>query len=266
MSDFETYRDSYRFAHLKRRNGILEVALHTDGGPMRWSLEVQKELVRLFTDIGADRGNRLIILTGTGEEFSGPVTDPNESVFAKDGRALHADDLDAVWWSAKRLVTRLLDIDVPMIAAVNGPAKRHSEIALLCDIVLASDDATFEDTAHFHLGGHVPGDGVNTVYTLLLGINRARYFMLTGQVLSAVEAKEAGLVGEVLAKDELMPRAWALAEQIAEKPDLVLRYTRILMVDPLRKILEEKMQYFLTAEALGLLAHAPKSSTEEDDA
>ena len=58
------------------------------------------------------------------------------------------------------LIIRLFDMDVPMIAAINGPAKHHSELALLCDIVLACEGATLEDTAHFHLGGHVPGDGV----------------------------------------------------------------------------------------------------------
>lgn len=258
MREFSTYQREYEHAKLERDNGILTVSLHTDGGPMRWSLEVQSELVRLFTDIGQDRSNRLIVLTGTGGEFSGPRTDPEVTVFAEDGRALHAEDLDHVWWNAKRLVTRLLDIDVPMIAAVNGPAKRHSELALLCDIVIASEDASFEDTAHFHLGGHVPGDGINVILTMLLGINRARYFMLTGQIIPAREALALGLVNEVVPRDQVLERACELAKQIALKSDLVLRYTRIVMVDPLRKILEEKMQYFLSAEALALLGHAPR--------
>lgn len=258
MARFDEYVGAFEFIRLERRDGILQMALHTDGGPLRWNLQVQAELTRAFTEIGSDRENRLIILTGTGDEFAGPLTDPNETVFTKSGFELTPSALEPVWWNAKRLITRLMDIDVPMIGVVNGPAKRHSELALLCDIVLAADDATFEDTAHFHRGSHVPGDGVNVIYTMLLGINRARYFMLTGQVLSAREAKELGLVAEVMPREKLLPRAWELAEQLARKSDLLLRYTRIVMVDPLRKVFDEKMQYFLATEAITLLGHAER--------
>lgn len=106
--------------------------------------------------------------------------------------------------------------------------KRHAELALMCDIVIAADDATFEDTAHFHLGSIVPGDGINIVYTMLMGLNRARYLMLTGQVLSAREAKDMGLIAELLPRHELLPRAWELAEQLAKKPEFLLRYTRMV--------------------------------------
>lgn len=177
------------------------------------------------------------------------------TVYAKSGIAVTPAALDPANWNAKRLMTRLLDIEVPMIAVVNGPAKRHSELALLCDIVLAADDATFEDTAHFHLGGHVPGDGINVIYTMLLGINRARYFMLTGQVLSAREAKDLGLVAELMPRDKLLPRAWELARQLAQKPDLLLRYSRIVLTDPLKKAMEEGTQYYVAMEALATLDH-----------
>lgn len=163
--------------------------------------------------------------------------------------------MDVVNWNATRLMKRLLDIEVPMIAVVNGPAKRHSELALLCDIVLAADDASFEDTAHFHLGSHVPGDGINVIYTMLLGINRARYFMLTGQILSAREAKDLGLVSELLPRDKLSARAWELARQLAQKPDLLLRYSRIVLTHPLKKAMEEGIGYFVSLEALAAVDH-----------
>lgn len=256
MSNLETYRDSYKYIKLERHDGILQMTLHRDGGPMRWDLQMQAELVQAFTVIGADRENRVIILTGTGDEFSGPRSDPQNTVFTLSGFGPTAAELEPVWWNAKRLITRLLDIDVPMIAIVNGPAKRHSELALLCDIVIAAEDASFEDTAHFELGGHVPGDGTNVIYTLLLGINRARYFMLTGQVLSAKEAKDLGLVAELHPRERLLPRAWELARKLAKKPDTILRYTRITLVDPLRKIMDDKMQYFLSMEAIGVIDQA----------
>jgi len=123
----------------------------------------------------------------------------------------------------------------------------------MCDIVIAADDVTFEDTAHFHNGGIVPGDGINVVYTMLMGLNRARYLMLTGQVLNAREAKDIGLVAELMPREKLLPRAWQLAEQLAKKNDMLLRYTRMVLTHPLRKQLDEGLQYFLAMEALSTL-------------
>ncbi|MBI2527363.1 MAG: enoyl-CoA hydratase/isomerase family protein [Candidatus Rokubacteria bacterium] len=253
MSTFDEYSQQYDHILMERRDGTLQMTLHTDGGPLRWGLRPQAQLVEALGAVGADRGNRLVILTGTGEEFIGPRSDPHRTVYAEGGVELTPAGLDRVHWNARRLVTRLLDIEIPMIAVVNGPAKRHAELALMCDIVLAAEDATFEDTAHFQLGGHVPGDGINVVYTMLLGLNRARYLMLTGQVLSAAEAKDLGLVAEVMPRRALLPRAWELARQLAAKPDLLLRYTRLVLIHPLRKAIDEGLGYFLSLETLATL-------------
>ena len=241
----------YRFVKLERRGGIMQMTLHTHGGPLQWSLDAQVELAAAFAEVGGDRENRVIILTGTGSEFSGPRLDPNAPFF--HGTQLSPSGVYHVFRNARRLVNALLDVEVPMIAAVNGPAKRHADLALMCDIVIAADDVTFEDTAHFHNGGIVPGDGINVVYTLLMGLNRARYLMLTGQVLSAQEAKQIGLVAELMPREKLLPRAWELAEQLAARPDMLLRYTRMVLTHPLRKALEEGLQYYLAMEKLSTL-------------
>ena len=239
---------SYKFVKLERRNGIVQMTLHTDGGPLQWNLDAQVELASAFGEVGGDRENRVIILTGTGNEFTGPRLDPDAPFF--HGEELSPGGVYHVFRNARRLVNAMLDVEVPMIAAVNGPAKRHADLALMCDIVIAADDSSFEDTAHFHNGGIVPGDGINVVYTMLLGLNRARYLMLTGQVLSAPEAKELGLVAEIMPREELLPRAWALAEQLAKKPDMLLRYARAVLTHPLRKALDDGLQYYLAMETL----------------
>lgn len=250
LSDLTAYANKYSRIAMERRDGILEVRLHTDGGPFQWGLEAQAELVGAFTDIAADRDNRIVILTGTGDYFSGPRTDPNHSVYAQAGVVPTPSALYRTHGNARRLIAAMLAIEVPMIAAINGPVMRHGELALMCDIVIAAEETTFEDSAHFHLGGHVPGDGINVVLTLLMGINRARYMMLTGQVLSSKEAKEIGLIAEVMPRSELLPRAWQLGRQLAQKPDLVLRYSRIALIQPLKKLLDEGLGYFLAMEAL----------------
>jgi enoyl-CoA hydratase/carnithine racemase len=254
MAKFDDYSRSYRFIKMERRGGILQMTLHTDGGPLQWNLDAQVEFVRAFTDVGTDRENRIVILTGSGNEFSGPRLDPDTPFF--HGAKLTPGGVHEVFVNARKMVNAVLGIEVPMIAAVNGPAKRHADLALMCDIVIAADDVTFEDTAHFHNGGIVPGDGINVVYTMLMGLNRARYLMLTGQVLNAREAKDIGLVAELMPREKLLPRAWQLAGQLAKKNDMLLRYTRMVLTHPLRKQLDEGLQYFLAMEALSTLDKA----------
>lgn len=264
VSRFDSYCAKYTSVKMERRHGILQMTLHTHGGPLQWGPVIQDELVGAFTDIGADRDNRIVIMTGTADVFSGPKAEPGKSFYREIQRHITADLLDRTHWNAKRVMTRMLDIEVPMIGVVNGPAMRHSELPLMCDIVLAADDASFEDTAHFDIASQVPGDGINIVYTMLLGLNRARYFMLTGQVLSAREAKDLGLVGEVMPREKLLPRAWELAEQLAKKNDLLLRYTRVVLTQPLRNWMERDVMYHLGMEALAKLDKEDVHSDEQE--
>jgi enoyl-CoA hydratase/carnithine racemase len=225
------------------------VTLHTAGKSLRWGLDVHAELPDAFADIGRDPDTRVVIITGTGDEFSGPAATPGSTLFTKRPSL---ETMDRVHWEGRHMLMNLLNIEVPVISAVNGPAWRHSEIPLLGDIVLAAEHAAFQDSAHF-MSDLVPGDGMHIVYPMLLGINRARYFLLTGQVLSAREAQSFGLVAEVLTADELMPRAWALAEQLAAKPRLVLRYTRLLFTEHIRKRMSELLGYGLAMESLAIM-------------
>ena len=144
-------------------------------------------------------------------------------------------------------VMNLLDIEAPMISAVNGPFLIHAQVALLCDIVLASENAVFQDYSHF-LHDVVPGDSVHVLWPLLLGPNRGRYFLLTGQKLSAHEALKLGVVNEVLTREALLPRAWKLAEQLVGKPPLTLRYTRVLFTFQLKRLMHDMLSYGLALE------------------
>jgi enoyl-CoA hydratase/carnithine racemase len=141
---------------------------------------------------------------------------------------------------------------VPMIAAVNGPAFIHAELAVLCDIVLASENAEFQDAPHFPMG-IVPGDGVHLVWPMLLGPNRGRYFLLTGQKLSAREALNLGVVSEVLPRPDLMPRAWQLARDICARPVMVQRYARAAMTQMLKQTMLDGLGYGIALESLAML-------------
>ncbi len=249
MTRLDDYGGKYPSVKMERRDGILQVTLHTAGKSLRWGMGVHAELPDAFSDIGRDPDNRVVIITGTGNEFSGPAATPGSTMFAKRPSA---QTMDRIHWEGRHLLMNLLNIEVPVISAVNGPAWRHSEIPLLGDIVLAAEHAAFQDSAHF-VSELVPGDGVHIVYPMLLGINRARYFLLTGQVIGAREALALGLVAEVLPADQLLPRAWALAESIAKRPTLLLRYTRLMFTEHIRRRMHELLGYGLAMESLAVM-------------
>ena len=250
MSDLSDYAKKYETIRMERRDGILLVTLHTGGGPLQWGLTPHRELPLACHDISDDHETRVVILTGTGDTFSGPrVTNTGNPLFPTRPSM---EVVDRLLTEGKQGLMNFLNIEVPVISAVNGPAWRHSEIPLLADIVLAADTAEFQDSAHF-TGGLVPGDGMHIVYPLLMGVNRARYFLLTGQTISAHKALELGLVAEVLPRDKLMARAWQLAEDVARKPKSLVRATRMVLTEHLRRHMQDYLGLGLYAEMLALM-------------
>jgi enoyl-CoA hydratase/carnithine racemase len=235
LTQLDEYADRYSRVRLRRDDGILEVRFH-DGadGVLQWDEAVHRELPQLWQDIGADPDNRVVIVTGTGEAFC-----------AEENRGSWEYPISAERWDALLTETvsthrRHLDIPVPMIAAINGPLRFHAEVALLCDIVLASEDTVIEDASH--MPNSPPNDISGNLWPWLLGMNQGRYFVLTGQILSADEAKQAGVVAEVLPRDEVLPRAWEHARALADTNPLVLKYARTMLTQKLKRVMLPDME------------------------
>lgn len=254
--DFDSYRDRYDHIVLERdERGILEFRVHTEGGPWQMSRQSHDEISDAFREVGLDDDNEVVILTGTGAAFSGPAST------GTNGRT------DTATWEWRRsegwkLMENYLSIRVPVIGAINGPAYRQAQLPLLADIVLAADTAVFQDSAHFP-NNVVPGDSIGVAMLAILGLNRGRYFLLTGQVLSATEAKEMGLVSEVMPLGDLHARAWEHAESLIEKTPLVRRYTRMLLNHEFRRNMHDAFGYGLALQGLGVIGLTAGDQPEE---
>ena len=168
---------------------------------------------------------------------------------------------DKIYREGKKVLMNILDIEVPLIAAVNGPVRLHSEYILLADIVLATPSTVFQDKPHFDFG-IVPGDGVNLLWPEVIGSVRGRYFILTQQELGSETAKEWGVVNEIVPADKLRARAADIAERLAKLPPLTTRYTRIALTQKLRRIVDEGIGYGLALEGISA-ADVARANTPE---
>lgn len=254
MSKLANYQNSFPNARLTRSpSGVLEVALHTNGGKLVFNGHTHEQFVDLFHQIGEDRDNRVVILTGSGDAFMDSIDPDGFDFFSPMG-------YDKILREGRKVLSNMLDIEVPVIAAVNGPVLLHSEYILLADIVLATPATVFQDKPHFDFG-IVPGDGVNLLWPEVIGSVRGRYFILTRQLLDAKTAKEYGAVNEIVPTGNLLARAHEIAEQLAALPPLTSRYTRIALTQKLRRVIDEGAGYGLALEGISAADVALRMAT-----
>src|ERR1700675_1234773 len=219
MAHLDTYRDTFPNARLTRsKSGVLEVAFHTNGGVLVFNGFTHEQFVHLFHAIGSDLDNRVVIMTGSGDAFMEKITPDGFDFFSPRG-------YNKIYREGKKVLMNILDIEVPLIAAVNGPVRLHSEYVLLSDIVLATPSPVVQAKPHFEFG-IAPGDGVHLLWQEVIGTVRGRFFILTRQELDAQTAKEWGAVNEIVPADKLLARAREIAEGLARLPPLTTRNTR----------------------------------------
>ena len=221
--------------------GVLLVEMQSKGGPIKFSAREHEQFVDAFYDIGRDRDNKVVILTGKGDQWMADID------FPSFGDVSDPDVWSKVHDEGTQIVENIANIRVPLICAVEGKAWVHTEYCLLANVIVAGSGATFHDVPHF-AGGIVPGDGIFTAWSYRAGAGRAEAFLLDPKPISAKTAQDWGVVSEVVADGRATARSFEIASAYLTGPEVTRRNTRIHFVQPLKLALIQQTGYSLSLE------------------
>lgn len=242
------YFDAFPGLALERDGaGVLVATFHSGGGPLTFTARDHTDYTEAFYRIAQDRENSIVILTGAGGQFI-PGID-----FPSFGNVADPDVWSQVHDEGVQILENLANIRVPVIAAVEGAAHVHSEYALMANVIVAGESATFHDLPHF-AGGIVPGDGIFTTWSYRAGPGRAEAWLLDPQPIGAATARDWGVVAEVVPDGTALARARELAALYLAKPAVTRRNTRIHFIQPLKERLVREVGYGLALEGASAAA------------
>jgi enoyl-CoA hydratase len=201
--------------------------------------DMVEEFQSIVRRVDLEPSTRAIVLTGAGRAFTA----------GGDVRSFGSKHDPRVNRRGWHLVHRMLEIEKPIVAMVNGPAIGLGlTIALLCDCVVMADDATIGDP-HVNLG-LVAGDGAAVVLPLLIGPHRAKELLLTGKRITGVDAAAMGLINRSVPAADLTAAAYGLAREFAAQPTYAARATKMAVNRYLRWMVEQTLDVSLAYEAI----------------
>jgi enoyl-CoA hydratase len=204
---------------LEKNEGVATVTLNRPNAMNALSAQLRSELAEVFDELASDAEIRVAILTGAGRAFCAGIDLKELGSGASE---------DAAGFGGRNPVRAMARFEGPIIGAINGHAITGGfELALACDILLASGNAKFADT-HARVG-ILPGWGLSQRLSRLIGIGRAKEISLTGNFVTAERAEAWGLVNRVVAADDLIPTAQGLARDICScDPSVMRSYKRLI--------------------------------------
>lgn len=206
-------------------------------------------IVAAFERIDRDTATRAAILTGNGKAFSSGGN--LKKIGVAGGLGGGAPQMTRLEYKhgIQRIPLTLQAIDIPVIAAVNGPATGAGcDLACMCDIRVAAESATFAET--FVKLGLIPGDGGAWLLQRVIGYSRAAELTFTGETIDSAKALAWGLVSEVVPDAQLLDRAIALAERIAANPPHAVRMAKRLMVQARTATLDNTLEQSAAMQAI----------------
>ncbi len=221
----------------KRPNGVAIATLNRPDRLNAVNGTMHHELSHICRNADADPDVKVLVFTGAGRSFCAGGD------FSKGSETTHKITLE----DARMIVDNLLEAHIPIISAVNGYAMGlGATLALLCDIVVAGEGATFADT-HVTMGIGA-GDGGQVIWPFLMGINRAKYYLMTGDRIKAAEAERLGLVNFVVPDDELMDKALEIADRLAAGPGRAIAASKVPINNWLRTVSAQVLTLSLSRE------------------
>jgi enoyl-CoA hydratase len=216
------------------------------------------EFEQIWLDLAQDRDVNAILLTGAGKAFSvgGDLTSRDKPTKSKGrgGRGIVMAD-------GRRVIENLLDVEQPIVAAINGDALGFAaNVALLCDVTVAAETAKLADT-HVSIGV-VAGDGGAVIWPLLIGPNRAKELLMLGDSLTGADAAQIGLVNYAVPEAEVLPKARELVQRLADGPKWAIRWSKLAVNKWLKQQANLIMDAGLAYEAVTLTAQDHKEALQ----
>lgn len=209
----------YHYLSAERKDKILVVSFNRPDSLNAINAALHTELSQIFADIARDGETEVVVLTGKGRAFcaGGDI---------KWFQDMTAQQLDALFVEARKIIIDMLEVEQPIIAAVNGAATGlGATLALFSDVIFAAENAKIGDL-HVRVGV-VAGDGGAVIWPWLVGAARAKEFLMSGDIISAAEAERIGLINHVVPADQLMPKAMEFAARLAKGPTKAVRWTKV---------------------------------------
>jgi|SRR5699024_4176831 len=234
-----------------KENGVATIKLNRPGHANAFSMEMIKSWISILEEVRDSNDIKVLVLTGVGKAFcaGGDITSMREGQgFIKQNSKEDSIDLNSLglfrknslWKYIQRIPLLLQEIDIPVIAAMNGHAIGAGlDMALMCDVRFASKDAKF-GTGYINMG-LVPGDGSAYFLPRIIGVDKALDLLWTGDVISAEKAESIGLVTRIYNPQYLMEAVYNYCEKLVQQPQTALRMTKRSLLQSLEMNLKSSL-------------------------
>ena len=214
---FEDY-EHLRFEH--RDHGVLLITIDRPEKYNAADEQTHTELARVWKDVSADPRTRVAVITGAGKAFSA-----GGDLAMVERMAGNYDAVTHMLTEMSDLVYNIINCDKPIVSAINGVAVGAGTVAaLLADVAIAAEDARIGD-GHVKLGV-AAGDHAAIIWPLLAGMAKARYYLLTGEMITGAEAERIGMVAKALPRDQVLDEALRVADVLATGAQQAIRLTK----------------------------------------
>ena len=236
--------DAYQCLQFSRQGRVLTVALNRPEQRNAVNGRLHQELSQVFTDVQRDPESDIVVLTGNGSAFcaGGDIDWMQQSVD-------EPEEFERTAREGKDIVFSQLDLEKPLICKLNGHATGlGASLALLCDIVMAAEEAKIGDP-HVSVG-LVAGDGGALIWPQIVGYAKAKKYLLTGELMTATEAERIGLVTEVMPRAQLDAAVDAMAQRLAAGATRAIRWSKITANLPLKALLHAHFDAGIAYECL----------------